>query len=234
MVVASPMSSTPSDTRRRTYLARRRTTNSRADSTGSCFRESRSSSPVTRIAEHDSASASKKSSPGSRERRGTSTGSSTIVAVRSRSWMNAVASSVATRERSFGYAKARPSSASTALDTTSSNSPPYHLRKISLGRPDGDKSDEIRTFGSRTTRNHLRRRGLVRCCASTASCMAASSSIRFLAQIRSSRSSPRSRRSDSSMTSLSPFPCWAARTRTERRTSRSSVTVVRTFCTSAS
>ena len=78
----------------------------------------------------------------------------------------------------------------------------------------GESSAAIRTFASSTAHNHLRERGLVRCCASTGRRMASSSSIRFLAQRGSRTSRPRSRRSDSSMTWLAPFSSRAARTLT--------------------
>ena len=82
---------------------------------------------------------------------------------------------------------------------------------------------------SRTALTYRRRRVLVECCASLPSCRASSSLMRFFDQSRSRTSSPRSRRSDSSITSLSPFPWRAARTLTIRIRSASSVRVVRTL-----
>ncbi len=81
---------------------------------------------------------------------------------------------------------------------------------------------------------HRARQPRVRCWASVASASASSSSRSFVAHRRSSRSRPRSRRSASSITSLSPLPSLAARTLTARRTSGSIVRVVRTFVIDAS
>lgn len=87
------------------------------------------------------------------------------------------------------------------------------------------------TFGSRTARKR-QRRPRVACCASNASSSACSSVSRLPSHIRSRKSSPRSRRTASSITSLSPRPERAARSFTARRTDSSMVRVVRTFVTS--
>lgn len=64
--------------------------------------------------------------------------------------------------------------------------------------------------------------------AASLTAVAAASLISFRAQSRSSRSKPRSRRSASSITWLSPLPERAALTFTPRRTSSEIVSVVRT------
>jgi hypothetical protein len=72
------------------------------------------------------------------------------------------------------------------------------------------------------------------CFASSARAIASCSLSSLRAQTRSRRSSPRSRRRASSMTSLSPLPVRAALTFTARRTRSSIVSVVRAFDIGAS
>jgi len=96
------------------------------------------------------------------------------------------------------------------------------------GAPVEERTAEIRTFGSTTARTQRRRRRAA-CCASTAAESASFGDRSLRSQSRSRRSNPSSRRSASSMTSLSPLPVRAPCTFTARSTASSIVSVVRTF-----
>jgi hypothetical protein len=144
----------------------------------------------------------------------------------------ATASCSAIRRRSFGYASPRSLEQEVGHDQLEGSvlERAEHLGRGAAGRQQ-TRDHDVRVEHPRTLRARAPPRGVLRL-----------ERERFgvpfgelaALHMRSSRSSPRSRRNASSMTSLSPRPVRAALSFTARRTDSSIVKVVRSFATLAS